>query len=328
MYPKPHSDDWVNQKGLPLAHRMIKLFHVLPPAADEVKQTKLTDRMIVFKEWNQALFLYPFALLPFAVRYFYYHYVSTEMPSYMTMWIIMTVYTLNFGLYWVHFLKHLSRKYGYFNGAHGRDTIPFSEAHKVLFEVLSGLTIRPGLVVMCAYDPKTPPSLSLWFPLQLFVFTLVEDFFYYWAHRICHESEFSWKLHRQHHTTKYPTMLLLGYAGELQEVFDIFGAPFLTYLTFPISFDVFIIWMLIHVSIQIHGHSGVRLHHGTVLTGPFLVPLGLELVSEDHDLHHRHGWRESYNYGKQSGVWDTLFGTKGDRIEGYSENLDWNQFVY
>lgn len=35
----------------------------------------------------------------------------------------------------------------------------------------------------------------------------------------------------------------------------------------------------------------------------------MELVIEDHDLHYRNGWRRSHNYGKQTRLWDRLFGT-------------------
>jgi sterol desaturase/sphingolipid hydroxylase (fatty acid hydroxylase superfamily) len=48
-----------------------------------------------------------------------------------------------------------------------------------------------------------------------------------------------------------------------------------------------------------------------------------ELVVEDHDLHHRQGWRTSCNYGKQTRLWDRIFGTCGKRIEAKEENVDY-----
>lgn len=62
-------------------------------------------------------------------------------------------------------------------------------------------------------------------------------------------------------------------------------------------------------------------------TSTLVRPFGCEIVIEDHDLHHRHGWRESYYYGKQSLLWDALFGTKGDRLETRAENIDWDARV-
>lgn len=42
------------------------------------------------------------------------------------------------------------------------------------------------------------------------------------------------------------------------------------------------------------GHSGLRAFVPTALASTFLQPFGLELEIEDHDLHHRHGWRKSF----------------------------------
>lgn len=48
--------------------------------------------------------------------------------------------------------------------------------------------------------------------------------------------------------------------------------------------------------------------------GPKLEPFGMELVVEDHDLHHRYG-RGGKNYGKQTRIWDVLFSTVAPREE-------------
>ncbi|WFC97651.1 hypothetical protein MYAM1_000370 [Malassezia yamatoensis] len=324
--PRPHADAWLKNKSLPIIHRVIRFLEILPPASDEVPQHDMKDKVPVFSEINQALYLVPCALLPFAVRYAYYHYVDQTMPNPWIVWVLLFTYTLIFGARFVRFQNRLAKRYGYLDGGVGRDTVPYSQVTKVAMEAVGGLTLRPALVVLCAYDPNAPPSLSVWLPVQLFVFTLVEDFYYYWLHRACHEAQSAWHFHRLHHTTKHPTSLLLGYADEIQECFDIFLVPFMAWLTFPLNFDAMTAWIIIHISIQLHGHSGVRLHYGTILTGPFLRPLGLELICEDHDLHHRHGWKDSYNYGKQSRVWDTLFGTGGERIECVAGNLE-NRFI-
>lgn len=325
--PRPKADAWLSNKSLPRVHQVFRLLNVLPPAADEVPKFEANDKVPVFTALNQAFYLYPCALAPFTVRYLYYNYVEQSMPNPWLMWITLFSYTLLFGALFVRFLNGLARKYGYFDGNTGRDTIPFSQVPKVAMEAVGGLTLRPALAVMCAYDPTAAPKLSPWLPVQLFIFTLIEDFYYYWLHRACHDAESAWRFHRMHHTTKHPTSLLLGYADEIQECFDIFIVPFLAWLTYPMDFDTMTVWIIIHISIQLHGHSGIRLHYGTVLTGPFLYPLGLDLVLEDHDLHHRHGWKESYNYCKQSAVWDTLFGTLGERVEGKTANLDYSKFI-
>lgn len=52
------------------------------------------------------------------------------------------------------------------------------------------------------------------------------------------------------------------------------------------------------------------------------------LTLEDHDLHHREGWKKASNYGKQSLLWDWIFGTTRDRPEGRPDNVDWSLSVF
>ena len=54
--------------------------------------------------------------------------------------------------------------------------------------------------------------------------------------------------------------------------------------------------------------------------------VGCDLVVEDHDLHHRKGYRKSGNDGKQTELWDRLFDTLMPRIE--SENVDFDHRVH
>ena len=117
MHPRPHADDWVRDKNLPIVHKVIKVLNLLPLASEDVRRTELTDPVPWFSELNQALFLLPFAVLPYAIRTLYYNYVSHELPGRCAMWGCLFVYTMTFGVYWIHFLRHLSKKYGYFHGA-------------------------------------------------------------------------------------------------------------------------------------------------------------------------------------------------------------------
>ncbi|KOS13577.1 sterol desaturase [Malassezia pachydermatis] len=150
------------------------------------------------------------------------------------------------------------------------------------------------------------------------------DFIYYWVHRATHEVEWLWKFHQKHHTTKHPCPFLLAYADEIQEVFDLIGTPSLTYALYPVPFDVLYIWSLFLVAIEAMGHSGVRLYFPGLLTFGILRPVECDITVEDHDLHHRYGWKQSYNYGKQTMLWDQLFGTKAERLETSYDNVDWN----
>lgn len=81
---------------------------------------------------------------------------------------------------------------------------------------------------------------------------------------------------------------------------------------------------------EVLGHTGIRAKIDIFTTGfvfNWLLPQAV-LTVEDHDLHHREGWRKASNYGKQSLFWDLLFGTKRDRPESYDANVDFSLSVW
>lgn len=53
----------------------------------------------------------------------------------------------------------------------------------------------------------------------------------------------------------------------------------------------------------------------------------MDIAIEDHDIHHRRGWKNSGNYGKQTRIWDRIFGTVLPRDEGENANIDTNNRV-
>lgn len=324
-YPRPFADSrFIPVERQNPLYRILSIIGLFPPDPLHDKIPVKTGKVPIYHELTQCLHIYPAAVIPLVIRAVYQSRYG-ENPSPFLMWSILALTALMFGLSMIHRLNRMTLKYGYFDGAVLRDTVPKQDIMKVLVEVLGGVTLRPLFIVFLTYKQnQESTTLTPWLPLQLFFFTLIEDFYYYWLHRMCHEVSTMWQFHRMHHTTKHPTQLLLGYADEIQEIFDLVIVPVMAWLTYPIDFDSLSIWFFIHLSIQLHGHSGIRIYHGTVLTGIFLRPIGLELISEDHDIHHRFGWRNSCNYGKQSNVWDTLFGTRGERIECKYENVDFS----
>ena len=63
------------------------------------------------------------------------------------------------------------------------------------------------------------------------------------------------------------------------------------------------------------GHSGTRVFWTHPLLGEVLRPFGMDLTIEDHDLHHRYG-KSGKNYGKQTRIFDRIFNTINERVEG------------
>lgn len=157
---------------------------------------------------------------------------------------------------------------------------------------------------------------------------------FYWYHRAMHEFPTLWGYHRMHHLTKHPNASLAAYAGNVQKFIDMVAVPMMTFATFKAFGHSlgFYEWWICHeyvVYTELWGHSGVRVHWAPPSTLIWVLKyLGAEMVVEDHDLHHRRGWRESHNYGKQSRLWVRAFGTCGDRIESVEENVDYSTNAY
>lgn len=327
--PRAFGDQWKHdpRDKLDQYQQALVDYDMLFPSTRDDKLPRPKGKVPAYTVWQQHLWLLPRAAIHVVVRYLFMK---------LTGWTIHPV--IMYAFVFVHnvlvlqafdqVLHNFAHRHGYLDGEMERDSAPPAMAKRVVTELRQALVIRPLMVFVLSYDRSEIPHLSLWLPVQLCIFTTLVDFFYYWVHRLTHENDRLWKLHRKHHTTKHPTAYMLAYADEPQELFDMLGSPMLAYMLFPLSFDALCMWSLYFGITEYMGHAGLRVYYPTVLTGAFLRPFECELVLEDHDLHHRFGWRDSFNYGKQTKLWDALFGTCGDRIETNDDNIDWSKPVY
>ncbi|CEH16515.1 Sphingolipid hydroxylase [Ceraceosorus bombacis] len=232
-----------------------------------------------------------------------------------------------------NFWRVLGAKHGFLDGEHERDGVPDGHESKVAQSLLLVTTIRPVLSTFLAYNTRDQPfSISKLIPFKLSIYTVALDYWFYVYHRLMHEVDFLWKFHSRHHKTKHPSTALTLYADEWQELFDAVVIPGLAYLTtkqfISLNFYEFFVVMIYQTFIELGGHSGVRCY-ATPPNACFglLRFFKMDLDIEAHDLHHRRGYKKSGNYGKQTLVWDTLFGTKMPRDETRDEHIEWNQHV-
>ena len=234
-------------------------------------------------------------------------------------------------------LRELGHRYGFLDGdKHERDEVPDAGVSKALISVMLAGSVRPLMTVYLTYQKSNAPfSLSWqWLPLEVALYGIILDFWFYWYHRVMHDVHGLWKYHRTHHLTKHPNPLLTIYADSEQEFFDIAGIPLMTYFTmkfmgFPMGFYEWHVCQLYVMFAELAGHSGVRLRASPPNPLTWLMRMfDAELVVEDHDLHHRHGWRKSHNYGKQTRVWDRVFGTCSPRIESKHDNVDYENTLW
>jgi sterol desaturase/sphingolipid hydroxylase (fatty acid hydroxylase superfamily) len=190
--------------------------------------------------------------------------------------------------------------------------------------------------VIYSYHPAEDPSTInlVWLPLEIGIYGIVVDFWFYWHHRLMHEVDCLWKYHRTHHLIKHPNPLLTFYSDAGQELFDNVIVPHMTYYTMrlmgmPMGFYEWWICQNYVFNTEFLGHSGLRVHANPPSTLGWLLRLfNADIVIEDHDLHHRRGSKKSFNYGKQTRLWDRVFGTCHERIESVESNVDFNNPLF
>lgn len=292
-----------------------------------------SDKVPYISHWEAHQWVLLHACWPLVLHYMFVHFTGKSVHP-MAMVIFYSICFKANGIHEIGMLRNLGHRYGYFDGdKHERDQIPDSRARSVMNSLSLTSSVRPMLCVFLAYHSSQAPSLSWLLPLEIGLYSVILDFFFYWYHRCMHDFDSLWKYHRTHHLSKHPSPALSLYADWQQEIFDIAVIPLLAYGTMklmglPMGFYD---WWICHQYVmftELFGHSGLRIWitPPTTIT-PFLKLFDAELTTEDHDLHHRKGWKSSHNYGKQTLLWDRLFGTTHERYESVATNIDWNDPV-
>jgi len=298
----------------------------------EVPVFAKTDQMAYVPHMEGHKWILFHALWPLLVHQAYIYITGKNMHWAAAFLFYSITYKFN-AIREIHKMRELGHQYGYLDGdKHERDQVPDSRTKEVLHSLTSTATIRPIVSCFLAYATSQDPfsTFSWHLPLEIGAYGAILDFWFYWYHRVMHENETLWSFHRTHHLTKHPSPLLSLYADSVQEVFDIIGIPIITYGTMklmgmPMGFADWWICQQYVVFTELWGHSGLRLYITPPTTfTPVLKFFDAELLTEDHDLHHRKGWKNSHNYGKQTRLWDRLFGTCHERIEAVESNIDWD----
>ncbi|KAB8213548.1 hypothetical protein BDV33DRAFT_196850 [Aspergillus novoparasiticus] len=192
-------------------------------------------------------------------------------------------------------IRQLRHTYGFLDGDKlERDGIPDVAVRKAFMSILLVSIGRPLMTVPLAYRVDETPSLISWKFLPL--------------EAIMHEVDCLWRYHRTYHLNKHPNPLLAIYADHKQEFFDIWGIPLMTYFTMrlkglPMGYYEWYICQQYVVFSEVAGHSGLRLYAPTPNLASWVMKLfDVDEAIEDHDLHHRRGWKHSFNYGKQTRI--------------------------
>jgi len=317
-------------------HWLLHILNVHPQELNKpVPVHAKTDKLPYLVAWWSHVWIWTHAGWPMLVQFIWQNYTKQPWSALTT----FSFYTLAMQINSIHqiwIMRRLGHRIGFLDGdKHPRDGVPDVGVFKTVQSLLSTVTFRPMIAVIASYSRSRSLSLSPWLIVELALYGPVLDLFFYAYHRSCHELDGLWQYHRTHHLTKHPNVLLSSYADTEQEFLEIMLIPFLAWAVLKYVFGLpmsFHDWWVCHEYVifsEALGHSGLRMSScSPSLAEPFLYAIGAELQLEDHDLHHRKGWRKSTNYGKQTRLWDKVFGTMGNRIECTENNTDYNDKIY
>jgi sterol desaturase/sphingolipid hydroxylase (fatty acid hydroxylase superfamily) len=318
-------------------HWFYEILGVHPTALDKMVPVHSKEDLVPhLPEWKAHRWVILHSLVPLVLHQTYVSYTGHNIGALAAFFYYGFAFKA-IAIHQLHMLRGLGHVYGFFDGdKHARDDVPDVGVAKVVHSLMSTSTFRPMMTVFLAYRTAETPATALasnwgWLFIEAGLYGIILDFWFYWYHRVMHEVDSLWKYHRTHHLTKHPNPLLTLYADTEQEFWDIAGIPLLTYFSMklmgmPMGFYE---WWICHqyvVFAELAGHSGLRIHACPPnLFSWALQYFNAELVIEDHDLHHRTGWKSSHNYGKQTRLWDRIFGTCRDRIETTEQAIDWER---
>ncbi|CDR88120.1 related to ERG25-C-4 methyl sterol oxidase [Sporisorium scitamineum] len=279
----------------------------------------------VYPVWKMHAIIAPKALAPLLVHHFLTLFTGVKVP----VWFATVAYLAYFVWYGTGVFawnNAMTQRFGTFDGAVPRDGVPDVDTKSVAIGLFMVVISRSVIAVPYLYNPDEPVldlKTFLMLPVNSAMFAIAVDFWFYWYHRLMHEIPALWQFHSKHHRTKHPIAALGAFADHEQEFFDMVGIPILAWLTWRINFATWWVSTCYILFIEASGHSGLRgyFQNPTVW---WLRYFGAELCLEDHDLHHRQGWKKSGNYGKQTRLWDMIFGTMKPRIEGTPDNINWD----
>lgn len=326
----------LDRKEWTIWHWFFEILSIHPVDLDKpVPVFAKTDKIPYASDWILHRWVLAYACVPLILHQIYASYTGHNL-SYVSAYVLYAAW-LNFtAIREIQVVRDAGHVYGYFDGdKHERDGVPDVRVREVVVSLVLTSLLRPLMAVMVSYrESELPKDISIpWLILELGMYPIMVDFWFYIYHRLMHDVPWLWQYHRTHHLTKHPNTLLSLYADGWQEAFDIFVIPMLAWASvrlmgMPMGFYETWICYEYTIFVELLGHSGLRVV-GSPATpfSPLLRLWDLELVLEDHDLHHRTGWKKSHNYGKQTRLWDTVFGTKADRIESCKGNIEYGKGV-
>ena len=164
--------------------------------------------------------------------------------------------------------------------------------------------------VQAETDPAKLPSIPVFFG-QIYFSALIEDFFFYWGHRIMHHPYLYKRIHKVHHEFHNVICIASLNAHWIEFLFVDIGSMLAGFLILRKRMH-----MVTHMAFNIYNanesheaHSGYEFPWSGYQIFPF---------STDSTFHNFHHLKNIGNYSSFFVIWDTIFGTN----KYYKEYID------
>ncbi len=150
--------------------------------------------------------------------------------------------------------------------------------------------------------------------LSFFIYLLVQDTYYYWAHRFMHNPlVFRW-MHAGHHRSRQPTPFASFAFDPAEAALTGWVLPAMAFII-PIHIALVLALLFLMSIVAVFNHSGWEILPRWLVWGP----VGGQLISATH--HSYHHTRFDRNFGLYFRIWDKLMGTDVMPAASSRENL-------
>lgn len=138
--------------------------------------------------------------------------------------------------------------------------------------------------------------------LSFFVYLLIQDTYYYWAHRAMHLPRLFRVMHAGHHHSRHPTPFSSFAFDPAEAVVTAWLLPILVFVI-PIHVGVLLALVTVMTVASILNHSGWEVFPRAFVQSA----VGRQLITATH--HSQHHIRFNANYGLYFRFWDRIMGT-------------------
>lgn len=172
-------------------HWLIEILGLHPTKdGEEVPIHEKTDKMPYLPHWQAHLWIIVHACWPMVLHQLYVNYTGHGLHPIAAFVFYSLAFKIN-AIDEIRMLRNLGHKYGFLDGdKHARDEVPDVGVAKTFHALSSTSTFRPLISLVLAYrTSQAPNTISWWTPVELGLYGIILDFWFYWYHRFMHEMD-------------------------------------------------------------------------------------------------------------------------------------------